>query len=151
MASQYSNPSQVSMKSQMVLEEVSRKSSTKLGRLTGIFDDEDIRASWNAFGLYVSRQLRMGRAVTIPLFGLFTFTAPDVTLDGVSNPWERDKQFRNPVFIIGKDFANGFPIKSGIAQSGSIRPYKVHGINGKIAQTKVNFTEVGIYCNKTRD
>lgn len=33
----------------------------------------------------------MGRAVTIPGFGVFTFTAPEVTLSGVSNPWERDK------------------------------------------------------------
>ena len=31
-------------------------------------------------GAYLSRQLRMGRAVVIPQFGSFTFTAPQVRL-----------------------------------------------------------------------
>lgn len=34
--------------------------------MTGVLEDEDIRRAWNAFGLYISRQLRSGRAVTIP-------------------------------------------------------------------------------------
>jgi hypothetical protein len=27
----------------------------------------------------------------------------------------------------------------------------VHGVNGKIAQTNVNYTEVGIYCSKAKE
>lgn len=107
MASKLSDPSVVSLKSQMILDDVAKKSVTKIYKLGGVFDDEDIRTSWNAFGLYISRQLRMGRAVTIPSFGVFTFSAPEVTLNGVTNPSIRDKQLRAPVFIVGKDFVWG--------------------------------------------
>ena len=68
----------------------------------------------------------MSRAITIPNWGVFTFAAPDVNLSGVTNPEIRDKQLRNPVFIISKDFSRGMEIKSGIASESSIRPY-----NGK--------------------
>ena len=33
----------------------------------------------------------MGRGVIIPHFGVFTFSAPEVNLNGVTNPEERDK------------------------------------------------------------
>lgn len=44
-------------------------------------------------------------------------------MDGVTNPDERDKQFRIPVFLIAKDFANGLNLKTGIYADGKIRPY----------------------------
>lgn len=31
-------------------------------------------------GLYISRNLRMGRGVNVPKFGVFTFTPPEVRL-----------------------------------------------------------------------
>lgn len=42
-------------------------------------------------GYYIRRQMSMGRAITIPHFGIFTFSAPDVVLKGVTNPNDRDK------------------------------------------------------------
>jgi hypothetical protein len=39
-----------------------------------------MRLIWNAMGLYVSRNLRMGRGVNIPKFGIFTFTPTEVRL-----------------------------------------------------------------------
>jgi hypothetical protein len=42
-------------------------------------------------GFYLKRQISMGRGVIIPHFGTFTFTAPEVTLKGVTNEEERDK------------------------------------------------------------
>lgn len=33
----------------------------------------------------------MGRGVVIKGYGTFTFSAPDVILDGVTNPIERDR------------------------------------------------------------
>jgi hypothetical protein len=35
----------------------------------------------NNLGLYLSKQLRMGRAVVIPKLGVITFSAPDVKLE----------------------------------------------------------------------
>jgi hypothetical protein len=39
-----------------------------------------MRIIWNSLGLYISRNLRMGRGVNIPKFGIFTFTPPEVRL-----------------------------------------------------------------------
>lgn len=44
-----------------------------------------MRLIWNALGLYISRNLRMGRAIHIPKLGLFTFTPPEVRLKVVLN------------------------------------------------------------------
>lgn len=41
---------------------------------------------WSAFGLYILRQMSMGRGIAVPKFGIFTFSAPDVILEGVTNP-----------------------------------------------------------------
>ena len=81
--------------------------------------------AWKAFGFYVRRQMGMGRGITIPHFGAFTFSAPDVTLPGVTNPQDRDKQIRNPVFLISKDFANGIFLQTGIFIDGHVRAFKV--------------------------
>lgn len=39
-----------------------------------------MRLIWNALGLYVSRNLRMGRGVSVPKLGIFTFTPPEINL-----------------------------------------------------------------------
>ena len=44
----------------------------------------------------------------MPGFGLFSFSATDVCLSGTTNPGTRDKQLREPVFIISKDFGVNF-------------------------------------------
>jgi len=44
----------------------------------------------------------MGRGVSINKFGTFSFSAPEVVLDGVTNPIERDRQPRQPVFLVAK-------------------------------------------------
>ena len=49
-------------------------------RVEGSFNDEEMRVIWNALGLYISRNLRMGRGINIPKFGIFTFTPPEVRL-----------------------------------------------------------------------
>ena len=83
----------------------------------------------------------MGRGVIIPHFGTFTFSAPEVNLMGVTNPEERDKQLRIPVFLISKDFANGIYLQTGIYINDHLRAYKVQS-SGKILQTKVNWSEI---------
>lgn len=65
-------------------------------------------------GLYISRNLRMGRGVHVPKLGVFTFTPPEVRLKGVTNEKERDLKPRIPVFLIQKDFVKGLPLKTAI-------------------------------------
>ncbi|KAL4439089.1 hypothetical protein ABPG74_008864 [Tetrahymena malaccensis] len=153
MASQISEQSRASQRTQQILEEVAKQSQSKIYRLTGtsILDDEQVRVAWNAFGLYISRNLRMGRGVSIPNLGTFTLSAPEISLEGVTNKTLREKQGRQPVFIVSKEFCNGKDIKSGIYQSGQLRQYQVHGVNGSIPQTKINFTEVSTYCDQNKE
>lgn len=80
-----------------------------------------MRLIWNALGLYVSRNLRMGRGVSVPKLGVFTFTPPEVRLkviyeftQGVTNEKERDLKPRIPVFLIQKEFVKGLPLKTAI-------------------------------------
>jgi hypothetical protein len=57
-----------------------------------------------------------------------------------------------PVFIISKEFASTRNIGSGICGiDGTVRPYKASGTNGAISQTKVNYTEIGIYSDLGKD
>ena len=108
----------------------------------------------------------MGRGITINRFGSFSFSAPEISLNvklilfsafkkklqGVTNPIERDKRLRVPVFIVSKEFVKGKVIKSGIGNPLSgLRPYSVFGSNGSIQQTKVNYTEIGHYANVNKD
>lgn len=65
---------------------------------------------WTAFGKYIAKTLKSGKGVGIPKFGNFTFTPMKVDLAGSTNPAERDKQIREPIFQISKDFVLGMPI-----------------------------------------
>jgi len=42
---------------------------------------------WNAFGRYIAKNMKAGRAVAIPKFGQFTFTFPNhLDMAGLTNP-----------------------------------------------------------------
>ena len=46
---------------------------------------------WDAFGKYISKNLKSGRAIHVPKFGQFTFTFPNhLKMAGLTNPGERD-------------------------------------------------------------
>ena len=71
---------------------------------------------------------------------------------GVTNPLERDKQPRSPVFIISKHFLKGADIKSGIVgESGQIRPYSVSFQNGSIQETVINYADIAKMMGLSKD
>ena len=39
-----------------------------------------MRVIWNSLGLYINRNLRMGRGINVPRLGIFTLTPPEVRL-----------------------------------------------------------------------
>ena len=53
-----------------------RLSINTFNRPLAVLEESVLDSAWNSFGLYINRQLRMGRAVHISKFGTFTFTAP---------------------------------------------------------------------------
>ena len=76
----HSNISKASHLSQKILDQVSIKSSSALYQMQAILNDDIIQSSLAAFGSYISRQMRTGRAIQVPKFGVFGFSAPSVTL-----------------------------------------------------------------------
>ncbi|KAL4511758.1 hypothetical protein ABPG72_012603 [Tetrahymena utriculariae] len=138
-----SNQTKASIQSQETIDNVSQKSQQKLYKLQANLDGETINNSWSAFGTYICKCLRQGRAVSIPKFGLFTYSFRDVNLDGTTNEYERDKEEREPVFIISKDFAKGLNLKSGVYRLGGIiRPLVLSSTSGKIQQTLCSYQEI---------
>lgn len=65
---------------------------------------QENREIWSALGAYICKEMLNGRGVVIPKLGHFTFTAAEIDLMGTTNPHVRDKQYRTPVFMVGKDF-----------------------------------------------
>ncbi|KAL4471529.1 hypothetical protein ABPG74_008422 [Tetrahymena malaccensis] len=138
-----SSQTKASIQSQETIDNVSQKSQQKLYKLQVNLDEETINNSWAAFGTYICKCLRQGRAVSIPKFGLFTYSFRDVNLDGTTNEYERDKEEREPVFIISKDFAKGLNLKSGVYRLGGIiRPLVLSSTSGKIQQTLCSYQEI---------
>ena len=50
-------------------------------KLEADVDRNMLDTAWNSLGLYLSRQVRMGRAINIPKFGVITFAAPEIKLE----------------------------------------------------------------------
>ena len=76
-----------------------------------------------------------------------------VFTQGTTNPQARDHQYREPVFMIGKDFVSAVTIKSGISHCGGaqIRPLELKGSSGIIPKVKINYCEVGLFCGQSKD
>lgn len=68
----------------------------------------------------------------------------------MTNPIERDKQYRDPVFLVSREFVLGWSLKTGIFINGHLRPYNVQ-TNGTISTTKINFTEISQYANTNKE
>jgi len=77
-------------------------------------DDETIKSSWIGFGVFISRQMRMGRGVSINKFGVFNFSAPEISMPGINNQETRDKKFRHPIFVVSTEFCLGSGLRPGI-------------------------------------
>lgn len=92
----------------------SKRSKSREGDLARGDSKDELQNIWKSFGRYVSKQLTAGRGVGIQRLGVFTFTPIYVDLAGTTNPHQRDRQLREPVFIVGKDFVPGYELRSGI-------------------------------------
>ncbi len=116
-------------------------------------DEATVNSIWRAFGSYTSRQMRNGKGIIVPKFGHFTFSAAKVDLAGTTNPSERDKQIRQPVFLVGKDFVSAVSLRTGIAHNGgaALRPYDLKGVAGAIPKCKVNYTDIATQCGQNKD
>lgn len=74
-----------------------------------------------------------------------------LNIKGVTNPDQRDKQFREPVFIIHKDFLNGASIQSGLHTDQGVRAFNLTGMCGSIQMIQANFSEIAIQANCSKE
>lgn len=113
---------------------------------------DNVAKIWTAFGKYVSKTLKAGKGVGIPKFGQFTFTPMQVDLAGSTNPDKRDKQIREPIFQIAKDFVLGLPLQSGVVHdNGVIRPFEIKGSSGIVPKVRINYTEIGYIAGVSKE
>lgn len=107
-------------------------------------EEEELYKIWESLGLYISKNLRCGRAVHVPKLGTFTYSAPQVNLYGTTNENERHKDVREPVFIVSKDFAKGLKLKSAVYRDSGLRPLVISSTAGKIQTLSLAFNELGV-------
>ena len=113
---------------------------------------DNVAKIWTAFGKYVEKVLKSGKGVGIPRFGHFTFTPMKVDLAGSTNPDVRDKQLREPIFQVARDFVLGLEIKSGVVlDNGAIRTFEIKGTSGIVPKVRINYTEIGIYAGVSKE
>ena len=55
--------------------------------------------------------------------------------------------------MVGKDFVSGVVLKTGISHNrgGQVRPLALNGASGIIPLVKINYVEVGIFCQQSKD
>jgi len=103
------------------------------------FSDEKVNEVWDTFCKYVSKNYSAGKGTTIPKFGVFTFIANEVNLEGTTNQFQRDHKARKPIFIISSEFLD--KLKPGQYTPNGILYYNQKQINS-VNHIKINYAEL---------
>jgi Ca2+-binding EF-hand superfamily protein/nucleoid DNA-binding protein len=108
---------------------------------------DDVKA-WDMLGRYVVQNLAKRKGVVVPAFGTFTLTT-QVNLEGINPALTKDRDDRQPVFIVSNELAPG--VRSGIAHESGIRPYSNKGVSGNIPVVKLNLAELAQLTGLSKD
>lgn len=108
---------------------------------------EDHKA-WESLGRYVVQNLTRRKGVIVPGLGTFTLST-QVNLEGINPALTKDRDDRQPVFIVSQELAPG--IRSGIAHESGIRPYTNKGVSGGIPLVKLNYAELSQITALSKD
>jgi hypothetical protein len=112
------------------------------------FSDEKIKESWEVFCKYVTKNYLSGKGTTIPKFGVFTFTANEVNLEGTTNQFQRDHKARKPVFIVSSDFIDR--LKPGQSTPQGMVYYNQKQ-NNSLNHIKINYAELAYSINMKKE
>jgi hypothetical protein len=112
------------------------------------FSDEKISEAWEVFCKFVSKNYLTGKGTNIPKFGVFTFTANEVNLEGTTNQFQRDHKARKPVFIVSSDFIDR--LKPGqFTPQGMV--YYNQKQNNSLSHVKINYAELAYSVNMKKE
>lgn len=103
------------------------------------FPDEKVNEVWETFCKYICKNYLSGKGTVIPKFGVFSFIANEVNLEGTTNQYQRDHKARKPIFIISSDFLD--KLKPGQSTPNGIL-YYTQKQNNSINHIKVNYAEL---------
>lgn len=103
---------------------------------------------WTALGRYVIQSFLKKKGVIVPGLGVFTFTT-QVSLEGINPSLIKNRDDRQPVFIVSADLAPG--VRSGISHGSGLRPYTNKGVSGVVPTVKLNMAELGQVSGKSKD
>ena len=103
---------------------------------------------WESLGKYIVQNLTKRKGVSVPNLGTFTLTT-QLKLEGINPALTKDRDDRQPVFIVSSDLAPG--VRSGIAHESGIRPYSNKGVSGSIPVVKLNYAELSQYTGMSKD
>jgi len=112
------------------------------------FSDETVSKAWEVFCKYISKNYFSGKGTSIPKFGVFTFSANEVNLEGTTNQFQRDHKARKPVFIVSHDFVE--KLKPGQTTPNGMVYYNQKQ-NNNMSHVKINYAELAYSLNLKKD
>lgn len=112
------------------------------------FSDDTVNQVWETFCLYIHKNYLSGKGTLVPRFGLFTFIANEVNLEGTTNQYQRDHKARKPIFIVSTDFLD--TLKAGQYTNSGIL-YYTQKQNNSLNHIKVNYAELAFSLDMKKE
>ena len=113
------------------------------------YSQETIDQVWSSLAINIIQNYQRGKGTLIKGFGVFTFKPQEVILEGTTNPYERDLRFREPIFIVSKEFNEKFLPGEYTRQNG-IR-YYTQKESKDTPIVKINYAEMAYSISISKD
>ena len=112
------------------------------------FSEDLISKAWEVFSKFIAKNYLSGKGTSIPKFGVFTFSANEVNLEGTTNQFQRDLKARKPVFIVSSDFVE--KLKPGQSTPNGMVYYNQKQ-NNNMNHVKINYAELAFSLNLKKE
>ena len=113
------------------------------------YSQEIINECWAALSTNIIQNYQRGKGTLIKGFGLFTFKAPEVILQGTTNEYDRDLRQREPIFIVSKELNERFCPGEYNRQNGI--KYFTQKESKDISIVKINYAEMAYSISISKD
>ena len=113
------------------------------------YSQETIDQVWSSLAINIIQNYQRGKGTLIKGFGVFTFKPQEVILEGTTNLYERDLRFREPIFIVSKEFNEKF-LPGEYTRQNSIR-YYTQKESKDISIVKINYAEMAYSISISKD
>ena len=113
------------------------------------YSQEIINECWASLCTNIIQNYQRGKGTLIKGFGLFTFKAPEVILQGTTNEYARDFRQREPIFIVSKELNERFCPGEYNKQNGI--KYFTQKESKDISIVKINYAEMAYSLSISKD